>query len=142
MEKILVGKIVKAQGIKGEVKIKAELDDEKAFKRLKYLYIGEMRTAVKTMRYLEGYAYVGFSTIVDRNQAEALKNTEVYAEKEQIILEPDQYFIDDVIDSKVVLSDGTVVGMLKEIMQNSSAADIYVVEEDGKQTMFPLLKDL
>jgi len=142
MEKLLIGKIVKAQGIKGEVKIKSYLDNGNLFKTFKYLYLGDIRTAVKTARYSDGFAYVGFSTVVDRNQAETLRNIDVYADKEQITLDTHQFFIDDIMGSQIVLDDGLEVGKLVEIMQNPHAVDVYVAEKGENRVMFPFLKDI
>lgn len=140
--KLIVGKIVKAQGIKGEVKIKSYLDNGNLFKSFKYLYIGETRSAVRSARYSDGFAYVGFTSIVDRNQAEALRNIDVYADREQIVLDEYSFFIDDMIGAEVYLDDGAFVGKIEGIMPNKTAADILVIEKGEESLMIPFLKEL
>ena len=142
MEKMLIGKIVKAQGIKGEVKVASSLDDANAYKRIKYLYINSQRTAVKSIRYRDGFAYILFSTITDRNQAEALRGMEVSADREELILSSGKYFIDDIIGMEIMLDDGNKIGRVEEIMKGANAADVYIINTGAKRILFPFIKEL
>jgi len=143
MEKFFIGKIVKAQGIKGEVKIKSDCGDLSIIKGLKYLILKNQNIAVKSMRINGEFAYVLFSTIADRNQAEELVGLEVYADESNIQLDDDSYFVNDMIDSMVELDDGQKIGFVKEIMQTSKkSAEIYVVKTQKGNVLFPFLKDL
>ena len=143
MEKFFIGKIVKAQGIKGEVKIKSDCGDLSIIKGIKYLILKNQSIAVKSMRTNGDFAYVLFSTIADRNQAEELVGLEVFADKSNVHLDDDSYFVNDMIGSKVCLDDGQVVGIVDDIMQTSKkAAEIYVVKIDKGNVLFPFLKDL
>ena len=63
MEKFYIGKIVKAQGIKGEVKIKSECGDLDIIKNQKYLIIKNQNIAVKSLRVNGNFAFALFSTI-------------------------------------------------------------------------------
>ena len=143
MEKFFIGKIVKAQGIKGEVKIKSDCGDLSIIKGLKYLILKNQNIAVKSMRINGEFAYVLFSTIADRNQAEELVGLEVYADESNIQLDDDSYFVNDMIGSEVRLDDGQVIGIVNNIMQtNKKAAEIYVVKTQKGNVLFPFLKDL
>ena len=143
MEKFFIGKIVKAQGIKGEVKIKSDCGDLSIIKGLKYLILKNQNIAVKSMRISGEFAYVLFSTIADRNQAEELVGLEVYADESNIQLDDDSYFVNDMIGSQVKLSNGQTVGVVADIMQTSKkAAEIYVVKTEKGNILFPFLKDL
>ncbi len=142
MEKLIVGKIVKAQGIKGEVKIKSYLDQGNLFKTFKYLYVEGIRTAVRCARYADGFAYVGFTAVVDRNQAEALRNKDVFADRDQIAPGEYSYFIGDMIGAEVFLDDGSDVGVLDGIMPNEVAADVFVIRVGEKNLLVPFLKEL
>ncbi len=142
MEKFLIGKIVKAQGIKGEVKIKSDSGDLAFLGKQKYLFVKGQNVAVKSMRISGDFAYVLFSTIADRNMAEELIGQEVYADKSNITLDDDSYFTSDMIGSKVMLDDGTEVGVVADILQNGRTADAYYVSSNDGTVVFPFLKDL
>lgn len=133
--KIQVGKIVKAQGIKGEVKLASLIDNTENFKNFRYLYLNEQRTGVVSVRTDGNFVYVRFSTVTDRNAAEGLRGLGVFADKEQLPLEEGRFFIDELIGCSVRLNDGTFVGVLDEILQNGSA-DVYVAVKDDKKFCF------
>ncbi len=142
MEKFFIGKIVKAQGIKGEVKIKSECGDLSFLKNLKSLYVGSNLVTVKSARVSDGFAYVLFSTIADRNQAEEIVGLNVYADKNSVPLDEDSYFVDDMLLSEVVLDDGREIGVVEDIIQNGKCAEIYRVKTKEGYVLFPFLKDL
>ena len=83
-----------------------------------------------------------FSTIADRNMAEALIGQDVYADRHNITLDVDSYFTSDMMGSRVVLDDGSEVGVVSDNLQNGRAADVnYDASADGTP-VFPFLKDL
>ena len=65
MDKITVGQIIKAFGIKGEVKVKPITDDVTRFKKLKLVYFGEMPYKIIACRIAEGYVYLSFIGVSD-----------------------------------------------------------------------------
>lgn len=142
MERILVGKILRAHGLLGSVRVFPLIDDIESLTKLKHVFIEDSpATVVKVVPYKD-YAYVTFSTITDRNQADMLMGKSLYAYKDEVHLHEGQYFIDDVIGCEVRLDDGTLLGKLCEIMTGPMIADIYVVDMDGKSCRFPFVKKL
>ena len=136
-----VGKVLKAQGIKGELKISCYLDDSAMLKGVKQLYIGSKTYTVERIRPDGAFCYILLSGVSDRNAAEGLRNWTVYADKESVALPKDRYFISDLIDCNVVLDDGAKVGVVKEILQYGSA-DVFVCSDGDKELSFPFLNDL
>ncbi|MCH5156993.1 MAG: 16S rRNA processing protein RimM [Clostridiales bacterium] len=139
--KLEIGKVLKAQGIKGEIKISCYLDDAAMLKGTKQLYIGSNTYTVEKLRPDGAFCYVQLSGITDRNMAEALRNWSVYADKEYITVPQDRYFIADLIGCNVTLDDGTKVGVVKDVLQYG-AADVFVCSDGEKEVSFPFLKDL
>ena len=142
--KLEIGKIIKAQGIKGEVKLACYVDDASMLKSVKQVYVGSQTYTVAHFRADGAFCYLLLDGVTDRNAAEALRNWTVYADKESVTVARDRYFIDDLIGCVVTLNDGTVVGTVKEIMQNG-AADVFVCSDknsEGKEVLFPFLNDL
>lgn len=136
---ITVGEIVKAQGIKGEVKIIALTDDALCFKNFKKLSVEGTILNVEAVRTEGRSVFIKFKEIADRNAAEALVGKRIEAERAVMgKLPAGRYYIADLIGSKVVCSD-KCLGILTDVLQNG-AADVYVV--DGGKIMFPALKDL
>lgn len=139
--KLLVGRILKAQGIKGELKLTCMLDNSEMLKNVKQFYIGNCVHNVERMRCDGSFLYVTFSDITDRNTAENYRGWDVYCEKDAVALPNDRYFIGDILGCKVTLSDGTPIGEVIDILQYG-AADVYVVKGAMGEVSFPMLKDL
>ena len=139
--KLEVGKVLKAQGIKGEIKISCFLDDSAMLLGVKQLYIGSNTYTVEKLRPDGAFCYVLLGGVTDRNTAEALRNWTVYADKESVTVPQDRYFIADLIDCNVVLDDGQNVGVVKDVLQYG-AADVFVCTNGEKEISFPFLKDL
>ncbi len=139
--KIEIGKILKAQGIKGEVKIACYLDDSSMLKNVKQLYIGTNTYAVDKLRCDGAFCYVLLQGISDRNTAEDLRNWTVYADKEALILPQNRFFIDDLIDCNVTTNGGKTVGKVKNVLQYG-AADVFICYDGKKEVSFPFLNDL
>jgi 16S rRNA processing protein RimM len=142
MDKITVGQIIKAFGIKGEVKVRPITDDVNRFKKLKLVYIGETPYKIIACRIAEGYVYLSFIGVSDRNTSETLVGKMLEIDRINAIdLEEGRYFISDMIGCKVILSDGTNVGVITDVAQYG-AADVITVKAHDKVCRFPFIKKL
>lgn len=139
--KLEVGKIVKPQGIKGEVKLECYLDDPRMLSHTKQLYIGVNDYSVESIRPDGAFCYIKLGGIADRNAAEALRGQTVFADKDSISLPKERYFVADLVGCNVLLDDGSTVGNVADILQYG-AADVFVCNNAGKTVSFPFLKDL
>ena len=132
---LTVGKILKAQGIKGEVKIVPLTDDPQRFKKLKTVIIGPNKHLnIDFLRFDDRFVYVKFAECNNRNDAEALSGKEILVERADAVKLPKgRYFIVDVVGCDAVLG-GKVIGKVTDVNQNAPI-DVYVLD-DGK-IMFP-----
>lgn len=132
---LTVGKILKAQGIKGEVKIVPLTDDPQRFKKLKTVFIGRNKPLnIDFLRFDDRFVYVKFAECNTRNDAEALSGKEILVERADAVKLPKgRYFIVDVVGCDAVLG-GKVIGKVTDVNQNAPV-DVYVLD-DGK-IMFP-----
>lgn len=140
IDKIIIGTVAKAQGIKGEVKIAALTDDPERFKKLKQAYVGNLILKIDGVKVLPNGVFMKFAGVDDRNAAELLKNLKIEIDrKDAVKLENGRYFIVDLIGSTVVC-DGVELGTVANIV-NHGSADIYEIV-GGKNFMFPLVEGL
>ena len=141
MNRLCVGKIVRPQGVKGEVKVEPYTDDAARFEQLKTCFIEQSEAAVESVRLDNGSVYIKFSGINDRNAAESLRNSMVYVDRADAVpLEEGRYFIADLIGCGVFSDGGERLGTLEDVLQNG-AADVYVVKGE-RDFMVPALKRL
>lgn len=137
---IVVGKILKPQGIRGEIKILPLTDKTDRFKSVKYLIVKGQARPVLSLRIMDNYVYVKLEGIVDRNEAELLRDEYVSVKREDAVkLDEGRYFIVDLLGCEI-WTDGKKLGVLDEVLQNTRT-DVYVVKGD-KPLMFPVVDGL
>ncbi len=134
MEKIEIGKIVAAHGIRGEVRILNWSEDPDRFSTLERVYLSgsEEPFRIEKARPNGTLSIVKFEGIVTRNDAEALRGRTVCITEEDLpALPEDVYFVKDLMGLTVLDDDtGETVGTLAEVIQNT-AQDIYRIERKG-----------
>ncbi len=142
MSLILIGKIAKPQGIRGELKIQPIADSPEVFDSLKKVYIDGTAFKIYSARITPGGVYLVLGGIADRNAAETYRGKSVYAEKDDIPLPEDRWFIEDVIDCAVSFENQEPLGKITDIVTRGGT-DFYTVKtDDGKIVSFPFLKDM
>ncbi|MBO5994002.1 MAG: 16S rRNA processing protein RimM, partial [Firmicutes bacterium] len=95
------------------------------------------------VRYQGDMVILKLKGIDDRNQAEKLRDKDVYITEEDLRELPEgSYYLRDLIGMKVVdLGHYGEIGVLKDVIQNS-AQDIYVVSRpSGQDVLIPAVKD-
>lgn len=124
-QKILVGKIVAPQGIRGEVRVQTYSENPLDFQKLK---IQSSKFSDKDFKFVRA---VPNSTVIiakirsfdDRNAAETLRGTELFIMRDALPdLGPDEYYQSDLIGFDVV-RHGKKIGIV-DCFQNYGAGDI------------------
>ena len=140
MEKLVIGEVLKPQGIRGELKIKTFTDAPETVKAFKTLYIDGMPYKILSFRVGgDGFAYVGLRGIVDRNSAELYRGKKIEGDRDDApLLEEGQYYIVDILGLSCETEDGEVLGVVTDI--SNLASDIYTIEKAGKKILFPAVK--
>lgn len=140
---VLVGKIVKPQGIKGEVKVKIFTNNLEAFNNLKCVYLGkdkkEKKVQAVSVRF--GFAYIMLEGCTTRNDAEKFRNLDVYVNRNQIKEEENTFLIGEVIGSSVVDENNELIGKLVDVEQYG-AADVWVIFADGRNYSVPFIETI
>lgn len=115
MEKILIGKYVKTHGIKGEIRIKSNINyKEKVFKIGNTLIIDNQEFIINTYRVHQEYDMITFKGINNINDIISLKGSLVYINKDLINLDKDEYLDTDLINLDVYM-ESNLVGKVKDI---------------------------
>ena len=68
-KKIVIGEVLKPQGIRGEVKIKPLIDDVSDLKSVKKVFIGDTEYKILSARADSQAAYLALSGVADRDAA-------------------------------------------------------------------------
>ncbi|WP_394429955.1 ribosome maturation factor RimM [Streptomyces sp. SGAir0957] len=145
---LVVGRIGRAHGIKGEVTIEVRTDEPEL--RLgpgAVLATDPAATGPLTIesgRVHSGRLLLRFAGVRDRTGAEALRNTLLIAEvdPEELPEDPDEFYDHQLMDLDVVTADGTEVGRITEISHLPSQ-DLFIVERpDGSEVMIPFVEEI
>lgn len=137
---VCVGKIIKPQGIKGEVKILPLVDIPAIFNGKHQLYIEKRPSPHKSATFRQGFAYVCFNEIADRNVAENYRGKFVYITKEEFEkLAVDDFLIDDLIGTVLYDEEGNLIGQILGVT-NYGFDDILIVKEEGRTYEVPFKK--
>lgn len=141
-----VGVITSAHGIKGEVKVFPTTDDAKRFKELKEVILDTGKEyipmEIEHVKFFKNMVILKFRGYDNINEIEKYKSKDLLITRDQAVdLEPDEYFITDLIGLAVVSDQGAELGILKDVLE-TGANDVYVVAmKDGKELMLPAIGD-
>ncbi len=140
MERLIIGEVLKPQGIRGELKIKTFTDFPEDIKSFGTVFIDDTPYKILSFRVgTDGAAYVGLRGIPDRNAAELFRGKKIEGAREDApALEEGQYYIVDIIGLSCETEDGEALGKVTNIQNLSS--DIYTIEKAGKSILFPAVK--
>ncbi|MGW0733455.1 ribosome maturation factor RimM [Streptomyces sp. NPDC002851] len=145
---LVVGRIGRAHGIKGEVTIEVRTDEPElrlapgAVLATDPANVGPLTIAAGRVH--SGRLLLRFDGVRDRNAAEALRNTLLIAEvdPDELPDEPDTYYDHQLMDLDVVTTEGQEVGRVTEI-SHLAAQDLFIVERpDGSEVMIPFVEEI
>ncbi|MCY0919578.1 ribosome maturation factor RimM [Streptomyces sp. H27-G5] len=145
---LVVARIGRAHGIKGEVTVEVRTDEPELRLGPGAVLQTEPASAgpltIETGRVHSGRLLLRFAGVKDRTGAEALRNTLLIADVDPAELpeEPDEYYDHQLMDLDVVLEDGTEIGRITEITHLLSQ-DLFIVERpDGTEVMIPFVEEI
>ena len=141
---LVVGQILAARGLRGELKVRAETDDPARFTRLTHVYLGEekVRYAVAGARFLNDFVLLSLSGVRERNGAEALRGLTIYVDPEQALpLAEGEYYHHQIEGLSVLTEDGQTLGRVSEVLE-TGANDVYVVAGPAGELLLPAIKDV
>ncbi len=141
---LMVGTVLKPQGVLGQVKVRPLTDDPQRFEDLDHAFVKRgdayARISLEEVRVHQGFVYCTLNGAQTREQAEEQRGLELFIAREQAVpLDEDSHFITDLVGCKVVDMQGAPVGVLTEVLQ-PGAADVYVIKTDQGTLMVPALK--
>lgn len=142
MDRLLIGEVLKPQGIRGELKIKTFTDFPEDVKKFGTVYVDEKPYKILSFRVgTDGMAYIGLRGIPDRNAAELFRGKKLEGAREDAPeLEEGRYYIVDIIGLSCETQEGEFLGTVKDI--KNLASDVYTIEKDGKSILFPVVKNV
>ena len=139
---ISIAKVLKPQGIKGELKCKSLTEKTDVFSNLTSVYCDNKKINVVSSVFRLGYAYIMLENIKTRNDAELFRNKTFFIEQEQYgELDENSYYIEDLIGCKIHDEQNNFIGEVTEV-ENFGATDILSVKEEWATYSVPFLSKI
>ncbi len=136
--RIEIGGIARAHGIRGEVVIVTHDPDSATLGNVDTIWVGGVERKILQARDTQRGWLVALEGVATRNDAEALRGKPVEVDREDLDLDPDDVLLDDLVDCKVHLADGTPWGTIAEIMVGAHQ-DLLVIHDGDIERLLPLV---
>ena len=140
MEQVLLAKIIKPQGIKGDVKVILFANADFDMQSLKYAYIDEKKTLIEKAYKAGGNWVIKFDIICSVQMANEFRGKNIMIDKDQVELGEDQYLVADLIGKTAKTTMGKIIGEIYDI-QNFGSADVIYIKAD-KEVLCSHIKGL
>lgn len=144
MDKLIdVGQIVNTHGLRGEVKVNIRTDAPEVFELFDVLYTEKgTKYDVKGVRYQKGCVLLKLGGIEYVDEAEKLRGTVLYADREIFSELPDDtYLVADIIGLEVKEGD-TIYGKICDVITTGSN-DVYSVKTPSNKMIYiPAIKSV
>ena len=144
-EYLLIGEVLKPQGVQGQVKVRPDTDDPTRFLALDHVYLKAENQYIscpmeKVEARADGFVYCTLNGISSRDEAEKQRGWMLYVDRAHAVqLEEGQYFISDLLGCAVVDQKKEMIGTLEDVLQ-PGANDVYQIKRtDGRRMYLPVL---
>ena len=140
------GKIINTHGVDGMVKIEPWCDDPYILARKKSVYFfknGEYeKVKITRASVFKRFVLAKLDGVTDIDSASALKETVIYANRDDFKLEDGDYFISDLIGLDVIDSEDNsiIYGTLSDVI-NYGASDLYEIDTQTGKKLIPAVPE-
>ena len=157
MQEVVVGRIGRAHGLKGEVSVELRTD-EPARRFLDGVVLateapqggtphGPGRPASLTVlatRWHQSRLLVTFEQVTGRNQADAVRGLLLVTtiDKDEAPQDPDEFYDHQLVGLQVVTTEGAAVGEVAEVVHGSAQDLLRITAADGREILVPFVTQL
>ena len=144
---LVVGRVVKAHGIAGEVIVEVRTDDPdirfvagSSLRGRPSRGGPESRYVVESAREHSGRLLLRLDGIVDRGAADALRGTLFIVDSQELppIEDPDEFYDHQLEGLQVVTTAGSAVGSVAEVL-HTAAGELLSVRADEREVLVPFV---
>ena len=144
MNTVLIGKLVKPHGLKGEIKAAFFVDDLQELKEYSHFFVLDKKSPTgykdivfDKIRLMNDQIIVTLQGCSSRDQAELLKAIDIFVdEKEVPKLKGDSYYIRDLIDCEAFDGEG-LIGKVLNVFEAANKNLLLVQLKNQKQVAIP-----
>jgi len=143
-EYLLIGEVLRPQGIKGLVKVRPDTDDPYRFEELEFAYLEAgkeyRKVTIDEVSVRDDGVYLRLEGAKDRDDAEKQRGWMLYIDRAHAReLDENETFICDIIGCKAVTLDGEEIGKVTDVLQ-PGGNDVYVIKTPKGEMLLPALR--
>jgi 16S rRNA processing protein RimM len=148
---LIVGRVLKPFGLRGEVKVEPITDRAERFHDLSFVFIrkGEVfeKIDIERARVHGEHVCLKPTALNSRDEAANLAGETLYIDREHAApLEQGSHYSFDLVGCSVRTTGGMLLGVLRDVL-NAGSCDVYVVTPDGKkgergEILIPAISDV
>lgn len=143
---LMIGRVVKSHGIKGEVAVEIHTDEPDVRYGVGEVLAGrqgnkEHRLTVAGARTHQGRLLVKFEEVPDRTAADTLRGTKFFAAPLTSEDDDDGYY-DHELEGLKVIHDGREIGEVTGVMHGPGGEILEMALGDGKDVMVPFVHEI
>jgi 16S rRNA processing protein RimM len=145
---VVVGRVGRAHGIRGDVAVDVRTDDPGTRFAAGAVLLTDPE-AVGPLTVASGQAHSGrlllrFVGVTDRTAAEALRGTWLLAERDdsERLADPDEFYDEQLVGLAVVSASGEAVGEVAEMLHLSMQDVLTVRRPDGSEVLVPFVRQI
>ncbi|GAA2041906.1 ribosome maturation factor RimM [Catenulispora yoronensis] len=144
--RLVVGRIGRAHGIRGQATIEVRTDDpDLRFARGARLLTEPAERGplvVTDAKFHNGILLLSFEGVADRDAVEALRNTVlvVEADPDESPQDPEEFYDHQLVGLAVELADGSVLGEIADLLHLPGQDVLAVKRPDGPEVLIPFIK--
>jgi 16S rRNA processing protein RimM len=141
---VLLGVVIGAQGLKGEVKVKTFTQSPDKFGAYGPLHTKDGKSFRATfVREAKDGAVVALEGVNDRNAAEALKGAELFVPRAALPKEDvDEFYHADLIGLRAEDTEGRAMGTVRALHNFGAGDVIELVRDDGDEVFLPFTREV
>ena len=139
LDYILVGRIVNAHGIKGEVRVQPRDGDPHFLTRFRTFYMEGKPVSPTASHVHKSFLLMKLPGVEDMNAALDLRGRDLYIRREDAALPDGEWFDDELLGLTVVDEAGTPLGALVAV-EHYPAHKVYTVR-GNREYLIPAVKD-
>jgi 16S rRNA processing protein RimM len=141
---VVVGRVGRAHGIRGEVAVELRTDEpELRFATGTVLHAGDRLLTVDAARSHQGRLLVRFAEVADRTAAEALRGTELtaFVDPSERPEDPEEFYDHQLVGLMVETVSGDPVGTVAAV-EHGTGQDLLVLDTESGEVLFPFVTAL
>lgn len=143
--RVVVGRIGRAHGIRGEVSIDVRTDEpDRRFAPSSKLLAGDRTLTVAKARWHSGRLLVAFAEVPDRTAAEVLRGAvlEADVDPDELPTDEDEFYDRQLIGLEVRSANDTVVGTITAVAHHGEQDTLILQSASGAEILIPFVTEI